>query len=305
MDENKFILTSSNQDYTFICYEFEGKKIKPTFYKERIDELGLFPQNVPGRAQFFPFGIAKNDEYIYVISHTKLARFDANTYEYLGIVEECKTGVNSHQILFDEDDLDVLYICNTSNDSLTIFNFKTKENKYVLLKDTIDDPFEIVDKIDFKFDVYTDDKYHFNSICQHGDSLFLLFCYKGNTPAKIVEISKKDYQPLNIIEDVGFFNHDIIATDEYLYTLSTQTGELVEYNRKDKTINRHKACIDAEFWWIRGMKKINNSIYFFIGENWKKFKTLPLIVVREFDLETKNIVSTNLIPLKASTYQII
>ena len=59
--KDSFIFTSSNQDYSFICYEFEGKKIKPKFYKEKIDELSLYPENVPGRAPYFPFGIAKND----------------------------------------------------------------------------------------------------------------------------------------------------------------------------------------------------------------------------------------------------
>lgn len=305
MENNNFILTSSHKRYTFICYEFEDKKIKPSFYKERIEDLSLLPRNVPGRSAFFPFGIAKNDEHIYVISHTKLAKFDAKTYEYLGLVEECKTGVNSHQMIFDQNDPNILYICNTSNDTLTVFNLETKISKYVLLKDTVDESFDIVDDIDFKYDVYVDDKYHFNSISQHGDSLFLMLSFKDKAPSKLLEISSKTYQPLNIVEDIGMFNHDIIATEEYVYTLSTKTGELVEYNRVNKTINKYKVSMDSEFWWLRGMKKINDSIYVFIGENWTKFKTLPIVLVREFDITKKQLTSTNIIPLEGSVYHVI
>jgi hypothetical protein len=132
-----------------------------------------------------------------------------------------------------------------------------------------------------------------------------LLCYKGKSPAKIIEISTKDYQPLSIIEDVGLFNHDVIITEEYLYTLSTKTGELVEYNRNNKTINRYKVCMDIDFWWVRGMKKINNSIYIFVGENWNKSERFPAVLVKEFDIDSKKILSNNILPLKGSCFQII
>jgi len=302
MRDNDFIITSSDQNYTFICCQLENKKIKPFFYKEKISELEKQPQNVLARSNFFPFGIARNDQYICVISHTRLACFNSKTYEYLGIVEECKTGVNSHQMLFDENDTDVLYICNTSNDSLTIFNFKTKENKYLLLKNN---SFELVNSMNFNYDVYADDNYHFNSICQHKNSLFLLLSFKGKFSSKILEISKNNYQLINIIDHVGFFNHDLIATNNYLYTLSTQTGELIEYNRINTSIKKYKISAEFNFWWLRGMKKINNSIYVFIGKNLANNTNFPITIVREFDIESKKIISTNLLPLKGSTYQII
>ena len=63
--------------------------------------------------------------------------------------------------------------------------------------------------------------------------------------------------------------------------------------------------MDNDYWWLRGMKRINDSIYVFIGENWKTTIKIPMIVVKEFDMNSKKMLSTNLIALKASCYQII
>lgn len=305
MENINFIVTPSNKKYTFICYELESKKIIPKFYKKNIKELENLG-NIPNRPSFYAFGIAKDEKYIYVVSHTKIGYFDIQSYEYLGLVEGVVIGLNSHQLLIDNNDSNILYICNTSNDSLTVFNLKTKENKYVVLNDSIDNPFQILNEMKFKPDIYIEDNYHFNSICQHDDSLFLLLCYKGKQAAKIIEISSKDYQPLSIIEDVGFFNHDLISTSNHIYTISTQTGELVDYNRNNKIIEKYKICEKLDYFWIRGMKKINNSIYIFVGNKNDNVSTnFPAIIVYEFDINTKKIISTNMLPLSESILQVL
>jgi hypothetical protein len=297
-----FIATSSNGNYSFQTYNITPDGIQTDFYKEKIDELDNPNLDTKGRASFCPFGITKDENIIYVSSHLKIGMFDAKTYEYLGLVEGVASNLNTHQILIDGD---LMYICNTSNDSLGILNLKTKENKYVMLKDDIENGFEIKDSVVFQKNFYAEDMLHFNSLCQHKDSLFLLFSVRGLSSSKVLEISKKDYQPIQIIEDFGTFNHDIVVTDESIYSVSTHTGELIEYCRKTQTFQRHLICRNVVDWWPRGLKKIDDTIYVFVGENFKSTKKFQFNIVREFDLIDKKIRDTHLIPLIGSIYQII
>lgn len=302
MKNLSFISTSSNPDYTFHTFSMSENKIKCEFFKEKIYEMDNLELNTKHKSPFYTFGIAMNDENLYVSSHAKIGIFNSKNYDYIGLVEGLSCGLITHQILLYDN---LLYISNTSNDSLGIFDLETNKNKYVLLKSDISDGFDVVDKVEFPDNFDEIDNLHFNALCKYGDSIFVLLSMKGKGSSKVIELSSKDYQPINLIDNFGNFNHDLLVTGDKIYSISSNTGEFVEYDRNSNTFQRYSITPYPNDWWARGFKKIENSMYIFIGEHQNSFKNIPFTIVKEFDLIEKKIISTNLIPLKGNIYQVI
>jgi len=297
MSNPKFILTSGKENTTFHTFNLTENGIEDS-YKEKINDLdqGYFKE----RSLFHTFGIAKDKNKIYVSSLSRIGVFDIISYEYLGLLDGVLCGYDTHQIQIDND---LMYICNTSNDALGIFNLKTKENKYVLFDENIKAGLVVSNSCgEFSEEKYTKNVLHLNSVYIYKNSIFVLLSFLGNRPSKIVELSIEDYQPINVIDNFGIFNHDIFVTDNKIYSLSTCSGELIEYDRKYKNIQKHLITPDHQNFWMRGMKKNGDSMYIFLGKHRQSSGSAILV---EFDLIEKKIKSNFTIPFNENIHQVI
>ena len=289
------IITTSKQDSSFLVYDIKEKKI--IFDKERIEDLNDLSSESKKRPTYRPFGIYRDSDDIFIASNSKIGHFDAKTYSYKGLLDDVKCFVNTHQILKHEEKL---FICNTANDSLGIYDLNTKQNKYLMLENL-----EFVDDIDSPKDAYEKDKLHFNSILKYQDSLFLLLNKSGDS--EILEIGLTDFQFKNKIKDVGNCNHNLVIYKDHLYSISTQTGKLMRHSFESK----ESQFVDLHTNWgkffLRGMKEIDGRLFMALSKRFitiEYLKTARHCLILEYDLETQRICDEHFLDLNETILDI-
>jgi len=292
---SNIIITTSKKDSTFLVYDIKEKKI--IFDKERIEDLNDLSSENKGRPTYRPFGIYRDSNDIFIASNSKIGHFDAKTYSYTGLLDNVKCFVNTHQILKHEEKL---FICNTANDSLGIYDLNAKQNKYLMLE-----TLEFVDNIDSPKDVYEKDKLHFNSILKYQDSLFLLL-HKGGC-SEILEIGLTDFQFKNRIKDIGSCNHNLAIYKDHLYSISTQTGKLMRHSFKSKENQFFDLHNDWGKFFLRGMKEIDGRLFMALSKRINTIgylKTAKHCLILEYDLETQSICDEHFLNLNKAILDI-
>jgi hypothetical protein len=274
---NNLIITTSKQDSSFIVYDIKEKKI--IFDKERIEDLNDLSSKNMKRDTYRPFGIYRDSDDIFIASNSKIAHFDAKTYSYKGLINDVKCFVNTHQLLKHEEKL---LICNTANDSLGIYDLKTKENKYLMIKN-----FELTNAIDLPKDAYDKDKFHFNSILKYQNSLFLLLHKFGYS--EILEICLNKFELKNKIENVGICNHNLVIYKNHLYSISSQTGKLMCYSFENKEKQFFALHKDFNNFFLRGMKEINGRLFIGLSKKIGCIESSNYCLILEYDLESQSI----------------
>jgi hypothetical protein len=288
---SNIIITTSKKDSSFLVYDIKEKKI--IFDKERIEDLNDLSSESKKRPTYRPFGIYRDSDDIFIASNSKIGHFDAKTYSYKGLLDNVKCFVNTHQILKYEEKL---FICNTANDSLGIYDLNTKQNKYLMLENL-----ELVDDIDPPKDAYEKDKLHFNSILKYQDSLFLLFHKNGDS--EILEIGLTDFQFKNKIKDVGNCNHNLVIYKNHLYSISSQTGKLMQHSFESKENQFFDLHDDFNKFFLRGMVEINGRLNIALSKN-KYQKTAKHCLILEYDLETQRICDEHFLDLNETILDI-
>jgi len=289
---NNLIITTSKQDSSFIVYDIKKKKI--IFDKERIEDLNDVSSKNMGRDTYRPFGIYKDSNDILIASNSKIGHFDAKTYSYKGLLGTVKCFVNTHQILKDDKKL---LICNTANDSLGIYDLKTKKNKYLMIKDL-----ELTNDVESPKDVYDKDRVHFNSILKYQDSLFLLLHKFGSS--EVLEISSNDFRLKNKIENIGICNHNLIIYKNHLYSISSQTGKLMCYSFKSKEKEFFFLHKDFDNFFLRGMKEVEGRLFVGLSKKIGYEKSSNHCLILEYDLESQSIYDEHFIDINETILDI-
>ena len=124
----KLIITTNSSD--FIVFDINSKSI--VHRQEKTIGLDATHLEGQGRPTFRPFGITSDENSIYIASNDRLGKFNKTTYEFESLVE-VPLYCNTHQILKDKD---ILYTCNTSVDTIGIYNLaKNINNQYAPIFD--------------------------------------------------------------------------------------------------------------------------------------------------------------------------
>lgn len=290
---SNIIITTSKQNSSFLVYDIKEKKI--IFDKERIEDLNDLSSESKKRPTYRPFGIYRDSDDIFIASNSKIGHFDAKTYSYKGLLDNVKCFVNTHQILKHEEKL---FICNTANDSLGIYDSNTKENKYLMLEN-----FELVNDIDSPKDAYENDKLHFNSILKYQDSLFLLLHNRGDS--EILEIGLTDFQFKNKIKDVGICNHNLVIYKDHLYSVSSLTGKMMRHSFESKENQFFDLHTNWSKFFLRGMKEIDGRLIIVLSKRIIGYlKTAKHCLILEYDLETQRICDEHFLDLNETILDI-
>ena len=287
------IITTSKQDSSFLVYDIKEKKI--IFDKERIEDLNDLSSQNKGKDTYRPFGIYRDSNDIFIASNSKIGHFDAKTYSYKGLLDNVKCFVNTHQILKHKEKL---FICNTANDSLGIYDLNTKQNKYLMLENL-----KLVDDIDPPKDVYEKDNLHVNSILKYQDSLFLLFNKRSHSYSEILEIGLTGFQFKNKIKDVGIFNHNLAIYKNHLYSISSLTGKLMRHSFESKENQFFDLHTDFDKFFLRGMVEINGKLIIVLSKN-IYLKTAKYCFILEYDLKTQSICDEHFLDLNETILDI-
>ena len=292
---SNLIITTSKQNSSFLVYNIVEKKI--IFDKERIEDLNDLSSENKGRPTYRPFGIYRDCNDIFIASNSKIGHFDAKTYSYKGLLDNVKCFVNTHQILKHEEKL---FICNTANDSLGIYDLNTKQNKYLMLKNL-----ELVDDIDSPKDAYENDKFHFNSILKYQDSLLLLFHNGGHS--EILELNLNNFEFKNKIKNIGICNHNLVIHKNHLYSISSQTGKLMRHSFKSKENQFFHLHTDFNRFFLRGMKELDGKLFVALSKRFVTdgyLKTAKHCLILEYDLETQSICDEHFLDLNETILDI-
>jgi len=282
------IITTSKKNSSFLVFDITEKKI--IFDKERIEDFNDLSSESKKRPTYRPFGIYRDSNDIFIASNSRIGHFDAKTYSYKGLLDNVNCFVNTHQILKHEEKL---FICNTANDSLGIYDLNTKQNKYLMLENL-----ELVDDIDSPKDAYEKDKLHFNSILKYHDSLFLLLNMGGDS--EILELNLNNFQFKNKIKDIGICNHNLVIYKNHLYSISTQTGKLMQHSFESKENKFFDLHNNLGKFFLRGMKEIDGRLFMALSKRIITIgyqKTAKHCLILEYDLEAQRICDEHFLDL--------
>ena len=275
----KVIFTSDryyfdDEEFTFFVYDLDEQKI--IFKKEKIDELEFVDYELDDRPNFRPYGISQDGEFLYIVSHSKVGKFRKDDFSYLGCVDNAKAFVNTHQILKTDDRL---YICNTSCDSLGIL--ENSVMKYLDLK-----TFELTDDVETPSDVNSLDTLHANSVEEHGDTIFMMFTDKTRKQlGMIVNLDKQTLQK-NYAVEIGMKLHNIVIIGSSLYTLSTGTGELIEFDLETRECTQYPLAPSDQIY-LRGMVNLDGNLLISHSRHFKTSSNRGFSYLKLFDVEEK------------------
>ena len=123
---SQIVITPDDDSYdvnspTFLVYE-NGELV---YTCPKMSELNADEIAGQGRPTFRPFGIASDEDFLYVVSHNKLAQFDKIDYSFIELLD-VPLFINTHEMVMHDR---VMYVANTANDTIGIYNLKEKTNK--------------------------------------------------------------------------------------------------------------------------------------------------------------------------------
>jgi hypothetical protein len=248
----KLIITPDDHGYkedvfTFLSYDVEKKKLLHKHPK--IDELDCLNLENQGRSSFRPFGITYDDN-IQIVSHDRVAKFDSLDYSFLGTID-VPLFVNTHQILKSGN---ILYVTNTSNDTIGIYDIVTGENKFLSVID-----FQVLNEVPTPSDAYSHDKCHVNSIYEHENKIYFCLHNLGKRMSQFGYFDK-DTLKGELIGEAGYSAHNIAIINNHLYSLSSGTGEVVEINLANKNIQKVRV-VNEETTFLRGLDVYENKLF--------------------------------------------
>ena len=224
-----------------------------------VDELKDLTAPAFGRVSARPYGIAIDDDTIYINSNSVVATYDINTFQFKRVINDVINTVNSHQMLRHGD---YLFTCNPAVNTVGMYNLITRENKHydVTVRGFIDTlpPLEHYRELDVE---------HVNSIKYYDGSLFILCRTYHTNASKIIEIDADTFEFKREYNKIGKLPHNIHVTDDYIYTLGSFNGLLYKYDRKYDHLSNRVVEYFYSDWYMRGMEVVDDMMYFCCSTN--------------------------------------
>jgi hypothetical protein len=271
----KILITSSKK--RFVVYDTENENL---YYNDSIEEFTNENLINSGWNKNRLFGIAIENNDIYIASNEKIVIINKETYDFNRVLP-IRLYPETHEIAKLND---LLFTCNTSNDTLGIYNLKTKENKFVNVNDMtfIDEP----DHIEYDKSSPTNiQKKHINSVYVHNDNVYFNLHNRGIAPSEIYVLHLKNMSIEKVL-NVGTCNHSVRIFNDILYCLSSETHELIEYNLKERTLEKYKLKTNKKIY-MRGLDYLDGKLIIGGSVNYKVNNTVKFSCLLEFDLITK------------------
>lgn len=249
---------------------FDGGVSEIAPYQPELDAVDLAGK---GKDTFRPFGLTQDDFYIYVASNSQIGKFSKADYSFCGLVQTAVCFLNTHEIHWHKD---ALYVTNTANDSIGIctkertkfFSFKT--GAYPAL-------------VPVPVNVYSHDTMHINSIEATDNAVYVVAHSDTKASSAIYTLDPNTWK-IRTKMALGKFCHGVRRAEEYLYTLSTGTGQLMEYSIDSGLHGYH--IVDPNKGFLRGLRYHNGLLYFVVSENLKTQEKHGCFL-HVFDVKTK------------------
>jgi hypothetical protein len=234
------------EQFSFFVYDLNTKQI---IHSEPKHESLDCPNDInKGRSTFRPFGIEIDDDNIYIGSNSKLSVFDKKTYKYKNNLN-FPLFVNTHQIIKSND---VFYICNTAIDTIGIYGKEI--NHFNVISKTIDNNIK-----EFK-NCEDYDLAHVNSLYEHNEFIYYCLHNLGKKQSEFWRLNKNTLETEYLV-DAGHASHNIVIYKEILYSLSSDTGEIIEYNLQTKEL-KYYLIVESNLTFLRGLAIVDNKLYF-------------------------------------------
>lgn len=260
------------QQFSFFVYDINTKDL--IHLEPKNDNLDCPQDDGKGRSTFRPFGIETDEDNIYIASNSKLAVFDKQSYQYKSNLN-FPLFANTHQIVKSNN---VFYICNTAINTIGIYGKEI--NHFNVVSKTIDNNIK-----EFK-NCEEQDLVHINSVYDHNG--FIYYCLHN------LDVKQSEFWRLNkntltteYLVDAGHCAHNIVIYENVLYSLSSATGEIIEYNLDTKDL-KYYLIVESDLTFLRGLAVVDNKLYFGASNN---FNVNPPIKencnIFAFDFQTK------------------
>lgn len=247
---NQLILTGGDDTNEISFYILDIEKKAIVCKKAKTIELESLPPE-KGRPLFRPFGISIDNKNIYIASNDKIGLFDKKSYDFIGCLD-IPAFVNTHQILKHEN---LLFVCHTAINCIGIHDLQKHTNKFVKLPEG-----KILNELPIVNDVYEHDSVHLNSLLLERNRLFFCLHYRAQRKSRYGYYDL-DTEKVSFLFDAGMCGHNIKIVDNFLYTLSTQEGDLLEFDMNTKQIVNYK-LVNPKKVFLRGLEKYKKGIIF-------------------------------------------
>jgi hypothetical protein len=268
---SQIIITTDDRD--FVIFNTELNQV--THYQEQTKALVSPKMRGRGREPFRPFGIALDESTIYIASNDKLGKFNRTSYEFEGLID-IPLYINTHQILKIND---TLYVCNTAIDCISIYDLSDQSSAHfnVNLLNT-------VDLINHPKNANQLDVRHVNTLYEHDNKIYFCRHNKGYVESNIGYF-EKDTMQSKILITAGYCCHGIAIRNNYLYTLSTGTGELMEVDLATLEVTKVK-LVDPQETFLRGLDLIGDKLVIGGSVNFKNPEAKQEAFLLFFDLKS-------------------
>jgi hypothetical protein len=242
--------------YTFLSYDLEKKSLLHKHQKE--NDLDCIELDGQGRSTFRPFGITYDGRFLTIASNNRIAYFHLVDYDYCGRVN-VPAFLNTHQIMSSGNQL---YVTNTSNDSIGIYDLHTGKNLFLDLK-----TYQVKESMLTPSDVYSDDTVHVNALYEYEGKIYFCLHNHGKKKSEYGFFDKITFET-KIIAEAGYKSHNVVILDNHLYSLSSGTGEIV---RIDLNTNQpvYMQYVDPDITFLRGLDIYQNKLLIGCSNNHK------------------------------------
>lgn len=277
----RLIITPDDDGYapsspTFLVYDSETKQLVHTCSKlKELNAIEFFGQRRP---TFRPYGITEDAQYLYVVSHNKLGKFDKHTYELVEMLD-VPLFVNTHKLLRHKDSM---YVTNTSNNTIGIYDMEKHTHRF----------FD-VNTLSLTKDVVTPDHAeshdtaHVNSLSAVGNKVYFALNNLNKRSSQFGCFNVDTYEA-ELVAEAGSRTHGVQILDDKLYALSSGTGEIVEVDLHTKDVALYKVVNSAKTY-LRGLDVLDGTLTFCGSNTYSEERTIYMnnCFVAQFNAETK------------------
>jgi DNA-binding beta-propeller fold protein YncE len=266
----KLIITNDNCDYAIYDLNL-NKIIHRQSITQELDAIDLTGFNRP---TFRPFGVTIDDSSVYIVSNDKLGKYNKQDHQFESLIK-VPLFVNTHQMVKDKD---VIYVCNSSTDTIGIYNLNKQEYNFFDVN-----TFSFINEPSEPKNLDIQNNKHVNSLFIDDDRIWFCLHNKGET-SEYGYFNKKTFAT-TIVCKAGLQGHNIIVIDNFLYTLSSATGELLSIDLNTKKESKRKIA-NPIFTFLRGLVYIDGKFLIGCSVNFKTPSVIKHSYIAELNILT-------------------
>lgn len=266
------------EDHDFVVYDLEQEELVHIGGRsEPLDNPAL--QGL-GRNTFRPFGIAQDQNHIYIASNDRLGQFNKESFEFVKLIDY-PLWINTHQIEFDVAN-ETLYTCNTAIDTIGIYHPDYQKQLSINYMNVVEQKLKprYADELDSR---------HVNTLHNTKDRVYFVRHNRNVVASDIGFFDKGTLEPRILISG-GRCCHGIQIIENVLYTLSTQSGELLRIDLKTLNVEKFK-LVDPDKTFLRGLDYADGKLVVGCSVNFKsntEDKSCYIIVIDMENISYKN-----------------